>query len=195
MAGIVYYLGDSHLFHSKVVESRGFTSQEEHDNTIIDSIYQTCHRGDSLVLTGDICFGGAAGYIKAMRDGAARNMSHLGGVVPDNWRPNFTTKVTQGNHDSSKMLKELFDAGWLSKYGAHFEYSHCFDEETQDNVKILVSHIPHVLDRWDFNVHAHLHEKTLKDTVYLNSSWEQHRKPVTFIELLAAKNYLGGQSC
>lgn len=180
MAGIVYYLGDTHVLHPKVVKTRGFESQEEHDMAVVDSIYQTCHRGDSLVLTGDICFGGAEGFIRLMREGAQRNLPHLKNGVPLDWRPNFTIKVTQGNHDKTRMLIALLEAGWISGFACMYEYM-------TSRGKIVVSHIPMILDRWGYNIHGHLHTVVRPEPHYLNSSWEQHRRPMTFEALLEHK--------
>lgn len=180
MAGIVRYLGDPHLLHPKVVEDRGFDSQEEHDAAVVDSIYKACRARDSLILAGDICFGGAQGFISLMREGAVRNDDYYRSgkrPLPDDWRPAFNIKVAQGNHDSFAMLLELYNSGWISMFGAMFE------RKTKHG-HILATHVPFQLDRWDYNIHGHLHGEIREEREYLNCSWEQHKRPVTLEELL-----------
>lgn len=181
MAGIRYFLGDTHLGHIKVVETRGFKTQEEHDMAVVDSIYRTCRRGDSLTLTGDICFSGPDEFIRLMREGAQRNLPNMKGGASEDWRPNFNIKVIQGNHDGFNMLMTLYLDEWISRFQATEEFYHKTDD---GKVKLIVSHIPLVPDRWDYNVHGHLHQKCLEDERYLNSSWEQFGRPVTFQEML-----------
>lgn len=178
MAGIVKYLGDTHLFHPKVVESRGFTTQDEHDAAVVDSIFQNCGSRDSLFLAGDICFAGPNGFIKRMREGAKRNICEFKRrPVPDDWRPSFTIKVAQGNHDKLNMLMTLHSQGWINSFGAMYE-------RTTPAGKIVISHVPFQLDRWDYNIHAHLHGNIREEREYLNCSWEQFKRPVTLDELL-----------
>lgn len=182
MAGNVFYLGDPHLLHPKVVETRGFTSQEEHDKAVIDSMFAACRSRDSLILAGDVCFGGAEGFIRLMREGAVRNIDEFKSKkrpVPDDWRPAFNIKIVQGNHDGFAMLIELWQKGWISMFGAMIER-----KIPGTRLKLIVSHIPLLPDRWDYNIHAHLHGKILEEREYLNCSWEQHKRPVSFKELL-----------
>lgn len=77
MAGIVKHLGDTHLGHKKVFKPRGFDTQEAHDAAVIDSIFQGLKSRDVLELAGDICFIGAEGFIRLMREGAKRNLMSL----------------------------------------------------------------------------------------------------------------------
>lgn len=186
MAGKVFFLGDPHLKHKKIPKSRGFETVDEHDIAVIDSIFQTCGRDDSLVITGDTCFGGPDAFIKLMRDGAARNLPKMHGKVPDDWRPNFNIKVTQGNHDSFSMLMQLFLSEWISKFGSLFEYKMTRSDGSIS--KVIVTHVPVLLDRWEYNVHGHWHSRKVGNPDYLNSSWDHLRRPATFEELLQFHN-------
>lgn len=178
MAGIVKYLGDPHLLHKKIFVPRGFDTQEAHDAAIIDSIFQGMKSRDVLELAGDICFGGAEGFIRLMREGAKRNIDEFKRhPVPDDWRPAFIIKVAQGNHDSFKMLLQLYLEGWIDSFGAMYE------RKTPHGM-IVTTHVPCQLDRWAYNIHGHLHEKIREEREYLNCSWEQFKRPVTFAELL-----------
>lgn len=178
MAGIVKYLGDPHLGHKKIYIPRGFDTQEAHDAAVIDSIFQGLKSRDVLYLTGDICFGGADGFVRLMREGAKRNIDEFKRrPVPDDWRPAFIIKVAQGNHDGFNMLMSLYLDEWIDSFGASYE------RKTKAG-NIIISHIPLQLDRWAYNIHGHLHEKIREEREYLNSSWEQYRRPVTFEELL-----------
>lgn len=181
MAGIIRFLGDPHLKHERIWPGRGFSSMEEHDTAVVDSIYQTCERGDSLYLTGDICFGGAVVFEELMFAGLVRHMARKGvkHKIDPNTRPDFSIKVSQGNHDKTLMLIQLMESGWITKFSALFEF---YDKVLEK--KIVVSHVPMFLDRWDYNVHGHLH-RTLhnQSTKHLNSSWEQFNRPVTLTEL------------
>lgn len=77
MAGIVKYLGDTHLGHKKIFAPRGFETQEAHDAAVVDSIFQEMKSRDVLELAGDICFIGAEGFIRLMREGAKRNIDEF----------------------------------------------------------------------------------------------------------------------
>lgn len=180
MAGEVLYLGDTHLMHPGVVKDRGFETQEEHDAAVVDSIFKRCRARDSLILTGDICWGGSEGFIRLMREGAIRNLDEyrkLKKPLPEDWRPAFNIKIAQGNHDGFNMMMELVLSEWISKFGSMFE-------RNTRHGRILATHVPHLLDRWDYNVHGHLHREIRQEREYLNSSWEQHQRPVTIDELL-----------
>ena len=163
MAGIVKYLGDTHLGHKKIFKPRGFDTQEAHDAAVIDTIFQGLKSRDVLELAGDICFIGAEGFIRR--------------PVPDDWRPNFIIRVAQGNHDRFKMLMQLYQEGWISSFGAMYE------RDTPVG-RVLTTHVPYQLDRWAYNIHGHLHENIREEREYLNCSWEQFKRPVTLSELL-----------
>lgn len=178
MAGIVKYLGDLHLGHKKIFQPRGFDTQEAHDAAVVDAIFQGLKSRDVLELAGDICFIGAEGFIRLMREGAKRNIGEFKRhPVPDDWRPAFQIKVAQGNHDSFNMLLELYNKGWISSFGAMFE------RKTPVGM-VLTTHVPYQLDRWAYNIHGHLHENIREEREYLNCSWEQYKRPVTLAELL-----------
>lgn len=178
MAGIVKYLGDTHLGHKKIFKPRGFDTQEAHDAVVIDSIFQGLKSRDVLELAGDICFIGAEGFIRLMREGAKRNIDEFKRrPVPDDWRPNFIIRVAQGNHDRFKMLIQLYQEGWISSFGAMYE------RDTPVG-RVLTTHVPYQLDRWAYNIHGHLHENIREEREYLNCSWEQFKRPVTLSELL-----------
>lgn len=174
MAGIVWFLGDTHVMHKKIVAPRGFQTQDEHDNAVAKSIVDTVGKRDSLYLLGDICFGSPETFYALL-------LKHLSIKYGCTVRTlNFDVKVTQGNHDSSAMLDYCQSIGFINKYASLFE--HRFE-----SIKLVSSHVPihpDCLDRWKFNVHGHSHDKTINDPRYKCVSWEQYRRPVSLKELM-----------
>lgn len=182
MSGRIYFLGDTHIGHKKIWEPRGFSSLEEHDDAIADSIFNCCGRDDSLYILGDICFGGADKFHDVMMGGLLRYRKRHGNHLPQsNERPKFVINVVQGNHDKSKMLHQLIDMGWITNYHSLREF------RSQAGHKVVATHVPihpACLERWAINAHAHLHAQSLNDHRFKCVSWEQTHGPVWIEDLV-----------
>src|SRR5690554_6252037 len=76
----IYITSDLHFGHKKIYPLRGFSSIEEHNNTIIDNWNSIINKRDSTFILGDIAFG-------------ATNIKLLNKL-------NGYKKLILGNHDS-----------------------------------------------------------------------------------------------
>lgn len=184
MAGKVFTTADLHLGHITAAEARGFKTVEEHDKAVIDSIFETVGPRDVLWVLGDVCFKGFDHYVKLMLDRLNADQGYVK-RRDVNLRPQFITKIAQGNHDDTKLLIRLREEGWINTFAA------CHAQTTPHG-KVLLSHIPvHecTLDRWSFNVHGHLHEKYVESKKYQCVSWEQGRRPVELNSIFSGLKY------
>ena len=92
----IYITADLHLGHEKVALARGFTSVEEHDNTIIANINNMVTKRDCLYILGDVAF--------------KRTSLELLVTIP------CVKKLILGNHDRynielySKYFSQIFGA-------------------------------------------------------------------------------------
>ena len=152
-----FFLSDPHFGHNNILNFKddddklvrpGFSSIEEHDTFIIDNINKVVRPQDKLYLLGDVVIN-------------RKNMSILERIN--------TKKIIliKGNHDIFKLkdylpyVKDIRAYKVMPKYG------------------IIFSHIPiHPFDldeseRFNYNVHGHMHHKTLDDPRYINVCVEQ----------------------
>lgn len=145
--GEVYFVSDTHYNHKNIclgvsswdeqskLKCRIFSSLEEMNETIIDSINKKVGENDILVLGGDVAFGGHQ-------------------KIGEFFDSLNTTKIIwlQGNHDHN-----------MHKYLDHpkvFMYGTVLNLEIE-GVKMVLSHHPqfHWLNQEDgtWNLHGHLH--------------------------------------
>lgn len=141
----VYFLGDCHFGHRNILEYRKrFKTIKEHDDFIINNINRVVTKRDKLILTGDTCFGVEA--LETLKRIKCPNIHFV-----------------FGNHDDYNIdfKKEVPNIQWVS---GDFKYK-----------EFWVSHIPlHAQNlRERYNIHAHLHEGTVKDWRYIGTSCEQ----------------------
>lgn len=132
----LFICADTHFRHEKAAHLRGFSTVEEHDTAIIDAINSTVRKNDTLIIAGDITGGGTAGW------------PELDEIVCVNKR------LVAGNHDPNLIR--------LSEY---FISTHAYFSVRG----YLISHIPihpTFLERWDGNIHGHLHDKSVGDPRY-----------------------------
>jgi calcineurin-like phosphoesterase family protein len=161
----VFFLADTHFGHGdKVLRFRPqFKSGEEHDAYIVSRINSVVNPTDTLVLAGDIVIT-EIGY-ESLRKLNCRNII----LVP-------------GNHDGERtpiphdLLKKV-----VGTYGFELKYS------KEQRLGCVVTHIPihpSCLDRWDLNIHGHLHDESIIDPRYVCVSCEQvNYTPVSKVEL------------
>lgn len=168
MAGVINYLMDPHFFHEKAAEWRGFSSVEEHNDVIMDSIITQCGARDVLVFGGDVCFATADRFDDLLLRHANRKFFNGMSIIMKN---------AMGNHDRQRLQRSQF----ISTHGALFEHE-CMGR------RVIASHIPihpSQFPRWNINAHGHTHDDQIDDPNYVNCCWEQTGRPVTIAEVVA----------
>ncbi len=156
-----YFLADLHLGHGDgVLRFRPqFSTWQEHDEFIVNSINEIVNPNDSLYLAGDIIITDKG--IHAINQINCRNIY----LIP-------------GNHDGERSFINLIR--YKRVMGAM--------QLTLGGKLGVITHIPvhpSCLDeRWAFNIHGHLHDQSLIDKRYLCISCEQTKyRPVTKVWL------------
>ncbi len=155
----VFAVSDTHFGHRKVIEfepvHRPFATIEQHDRELVERWNATVKPKDTVWHLGDVYFGG--------KDAHAI-LGELNGLK----------RLVLGNHDVYPL--EIYQRYFPKIYGAA-EYRHC-----------VLTHIPvneNQLDRYERNIHGHMHSKKLDDPRYICVSVEQFDlRPVLFDTLL-----------
>lgn len=83
----VFFIGDTHFGHVLIASIRGFSSIEEHDETLIENWNKVVRQKDVIYHLGDVCFG------------KPELLSRLKGYK----------KLILGNHDNERKLSSYFD--------------------------------------------------------------------------------------
>lgn len=155
MSAQKFVISDLHLGHTNMAIKRGFSSVEEHDETIIEKWNSVVRKGDTVWVLGDLTMEKATVYPK---------LSSLNGYI----------KVVGGNHDTPNHSKKMLEYvnGICGVYGmGEFVLSH---------VPVHPSMLT-TPERWRYNIHGHMHEETVGDPRYVNVSCEKvDYMPVTF---------------
>lgn len=157
----VYYTADWHLGHKGISDKfrTQFSSDEEHNLTIINNYKELVTKRDVVFFLGDICFDKASLNLIADLPGDKR--------------------LVLGNHENQYeefrtiQLWHVFD----KVYGLH-QRKGCW-----------LSHAPiHSLElRGKYNIHGHVHNATLTDARYANVSLENcNYYPVDFQDIKAS---------
>ena len=156
-----YCIADLHFRHRNIIKIRSqFGSAEEHDNFLLDRINSTVNKHDSLYILGDCCVGD--GSYELLWQLRCENLF----LIP-------------GNHDGerTKIQAEYFNRV-LGSYARKLPGM---------EIGAVFTHIPvhpDCLDRWDLNVHGHLHDQVIDDPRYFNVSCERlDYTPVSMEEL------------
>lgn len=139
----IYGISDLHFGHKSMAIKRGFDSEEEHDQHIIESWNSIIKKIDTVFILGDITMEKKQGYIY---------LDKLRGYK----------KVILGNHDMPQHIPELLK--YVNSVCGMFKYkdsilTHCPIHESEIN-------------RFKFNYHGHVHENSLPDERYVNLSAE-----------------------
>lgn len=146
-----YYIADLHLGHGDgILRFRGgFENWEAHDQFVVDQINETVNPTDSLYIAGDAVITDKG--IKYLQKIACRNIY----LIP-------------GNHCGERT--QLASMPYKRITGAL--------TVRVGNYNCIVTHIPihpSELDRWDINIHGHLHDQSIIDPRYLCISCEQSK--------------------
>lgn len=150
MATHAYAIADLHLGHGTgVLRFRTqFETVEEHDRFVIDSINEVVNPNDTLYLLGDTVIREAGWFwINKIN---CRNMVEI-----------------PGNHCGERTpIREVFFKSIMGAYARRLPSS---------DIGAVFTHIPvhpSCLDRWQVNVHGHLHDQVIDDPRYLCVSCE-----------------------
>ena len=135
----VYIIADPHINHINLaVNYRGFASIEEHDELIISNWNKIVTKRDKVFVLGDL----------AMKRTAIETFGKLNG----------SKVLIGGNHDEPKHFEEILK--YFDKVQGCLKYDNC-----------ILTHIPiheSCIERFDFNIHGHIHGGLIKTTVYNN---------------------------
>jgi len=139
----VFFISDLHLGHKNMAIKRGFKDEVEHDNHIISQWNKAVGKRDTVWILGDITMEKTSPYPL---------LNSLNGLK----------KVVLGNHDRPNHIPELLKyvnsvCGLITYKG--FVLSHCPIHGSE-------------IGRFRKNIHGHVHEKSLKDSRYINVSCE-----------------------
>ena len=166
-----YFWSDLHLDHNKMYNlpftsihnpskpMRPFKTAQEADDYMIEQYNKIVKPGDKVYFLGDI----------AMTKKGLSKMSLM---------QKGHNYLIMGNHDKQGPILDY--AKYFNKiYGALY----------LPKLRAIATHIPihesFVCDRFDWNIHGHLHDQTLTKVCYINVSVEiTEFKPLTFEEAL-----------
>lgn len=156
-----YCIADLHFKHPNAVRfRRQFKDSDEHDQFLLDRINSTVNKHDSLYILGDCCVG--AGSYELLEQLRCQNLF----LIP-------------GNHDGERtLIKDQYFNRVLGSYARKLPGM---------EIGAVFTHIPvHpcCFDRWDLNVHGHLHDQVIGDPRYFNVSCERlDYTPISMEEL------------
>jgi calcineurin-like phosphoesterase family protein len=120
----VFYSADTHFSHALVAGLRGFASQEEHDQAVVDNWNAVVKPSDLVWHLGDVGLGRELGVINAA--------THLNGVK----------HLIAGNHDRcwpGHRDARKRQRAWLEA----FESVQAFAKTRIDGRTVLLSHLPY----------------------------------------------------
>lgn len=156
-----FLISDTHFGHSNILTfknpdgsllRKNFYNIHHHDELLIENWNRVVSSQDKVYHLGDVGF---------------KNWSILSSILT---RLNGTKILIKGNHDNFK----------LSQYAQFFKdirATHVLD-------KLILSHVPihpYSLDRWQGNLHGHLHSNKIDDPRYMNVCVEHiNYTPISF---------------
>lgn len=168
-----YFISDPHFTHHNVIKFttdegklfRPFSSIEEHDNLIIDNINTLVRPCDKLYILGDVIM-------------YRRDFSILDRII--------TKKriLIRGNHDIFR----------LKDYLPYFKDVRAY--KIMPKHGFIFSHIPihpnQLEERFNLNIHGHMHHKTIDDSRYMNICPERiGYKPIELEEIIYRRDNNG----
>lgn len=155
-------IADLHLGHENLVSKDDgrtqFESIEEHDEFIVERWNSVVRQKDRVYVLGDVCFG-------RIRNNSFEKLSRMNGEKI----------LVMGNHDA---------------YAMEYYLEHFSRIVSSMNYKDgILTHIPvhpcQLDERFKFNIHGHLHHKSLDDPRYRCVSCEQvNFTPVVLSEVI-----------
>ena len=164
----VRFISDLHLNHEKIYSQRGFKTIDEMNEHIISSWNSIVKNEDKTIVLGDF----------SLNKNDFKFLNLLNGNII--W--------VLGNHDTPQKIETVLQLGLKNKIKISGAYEF-FDKELQ--LKIICTHIPiheSCIERYDINIHGHIHNTTYLGEKYVNVSPESiGYNPLTLKELLNNK--------
>ncbi len=163
-----YFTSDLHYFHKGIVESRGFSSMEEMNEAVTDSINATCGEGDTLYLLGDVVWKQNEPRFKELFSSIkARKV------------------LIQGNHD---LIGKRGHLSWLDlldefhvRLIREFEYGDTKQLIFMDHYPVAHWYQQH---RSSWHLHGHLHgSPSLVPGKILDVGWDIYKRPISYKEI------------
>ena len=139
----VYVVADTHFSHRKVTEFRPFATVEEHDRVLVEQWNATVRKDDTVWHLGDVYLGGRDKHII---------LAALNGIK----------RLVLGNHDV--YPRELYAQYFPKIFGA---------AEVGRRIMTHIPVHPNQLERYEMNVHGHMHSNKIDDPRYWCVSVEQ----------------------
>ena len=142
MSANIYVISDLHFGHKNMALHRGFFSVEEHDAYIVNCWNSVVRKNDVVYILGDL----------TMEKGDYSILSYLAGFK----------KVVLGNHDMPQHIPKMLEH--VNSVCSSYKLKGC-----------ILTHIPiheSEIGRYRYNIHKHVHEKSLDDSRYINVSCE-----------------------
>lgn len=167
----VYFASDLHLGHKNVTRFRtGFSSADEHHETILENLAMTVGKRDTLFLLGDIAFDS---------EYCARLLSKLKHINKTIW--------VQGNHDVS--IRTIIGQAELIGLDANKLQLQAFTTYKGWWLSHCPIHPDEIRNRKG-NIHGHTHYHNISGSAYLNVSMEQlpNWSPISFEELVSERS-------
>jgi calcineurin-like phosphoesterase family protein len=147
----VYICSDTHFGHANIAKFRPqFSTAEEHDQFLFESIMNNVTKRDQLWILGDVCFTMEA-FDKFIKPIAAKVQK---------------LKIILGNHDVERTTAPTVQDYLNIDVGVHGMVKY---------KEVWLTHSPIHPDelRGKYNVHGHTHFHCVNDPRYLNVSMEQ----------------------
>lgn len=122
-----FWISDTHFGHKLVAQKRGFSSVEEHDETLIDNINSMVRRGDMVWHTGDVGVGPEEHTLRCVE------------------RLNGKWYLIAGNHDrpwAGHKRGHMSQRKWLR----YFQSVQPFARTQIGDHEVLMSHFPYTAD-------------------------------------------------
>lgn len=153
-----FFISDLHFGHENMAIKRGFSCADEMNELIITNWNLWISKRDLVFILGDITMEKKSYYSL---------LSTMKGIK----------HVVLGNHDRRQDVKELLKyvdsvAGMTSYKGNILTHCPIHHSEMEER-------------RFTFNIHGHVHEKTISDIRYINVSCENtNYTPIEFNRLI-----------
>lgn len=163
---VIRFFSDLHINHTKIYETRGFSTVSEMNKHIIASWNSVVSENDTTIVCGDL----------SLTINDFKFLFELNGDII--W--------VLGNHDTLEKIKTVSNLGLNDK----IKILGCYEFIDKElNLKIICSHFPiheYCMERYDLNIHGHIHTSKCLGERYVNVTPESiGYKPLTLKELLA----------
>lgn len=132
-----WVITDTHFGHKRLSEMEG--RPKGFEEIILNNIKEMVSEDDILIHLGDFCFG---------RDNFWIDEFNLACKAKEKL-------LIKGNHDSRKKLNKFKKRGW-----SVFDHLRMTAFDLGGNEReIIFTHIPVIINRFEINIHGHLHTK------------------------------------